>query len=131
MANILLIEDSVMVQQIVKTVLEGKGHRLWVSGKVGTSLSRIETARIDLILMDLNLPDARGEDAIRAIRQHLKLETPIIVLSGEIKIETVVALKPLGVSGFIAKADDFVERLNEEVNKALGLVSDISDDLPV
>ena len=50
----------------------------------------------------------------------MKIETPIIVLSGEIKAETVKLLKPLGVSGFVTKSDNFEMKLREEMAKVLG-----------
>ena len=73
----------------------------------------------DLILMDLNLPDLRGDDAIKIIREHMKVEVPIIVFSGEIKTDVMVKLQPLGISAFVAKGEEFVFRLGEEVDKAL------------
>ena len=131
MAQILLIEDSLMVQQVVKNIVEPMGHRLFVSGTVRNALAMVEGGKADLILLDLNLPDARGEDVVRAVRQQMKLETPIVVLSGEIKVDTVVSLKPLNVAGFVAKASDFESRVAEEVDKVLGNEAGISDSLPI
>jgi len=74
---------------------------------------------LDLILMDLNLPNARGEDAIRVIREKLMDDTPIVVMSGEITVDTVATLSPYGVRGFVAKKSDFPRRLLEKTNKAL------------
>ena len=83
------------------------------------SLDRIEGESFDLIVMDLNLPDLRGDDAIEIIRKQMKVTVPVIVLSGEIKTEVMVRLKTLGISGFVAKSDEFLFRLSEEVDKAL------------
>ena len=64
MAQILLIDDSVMVQQVVKGVMEGRGHRLFVSGTVRNAMSMVQASWADVLLLDLNLPDARGEDLV-------------------------------------------------------------------
>ena len=120
-----------MVQQVVKGIMEAKGHRLFVSGTVRNAMSMIQAGRADVILLDLNLPDARGEDVVRAIRTQMKMDTPIIVLSGEIVVDTVVSLKPLNVSGFVAKTTDFESRLIEEVDKVFGTAGQVSDDLPI
>jgi len=118
-ALILVVDDSQMVQKAVKDLLEKKEHRIRMAGTVRTAVNRIRSQKFDLILMDLNLPDARGEEAIRELRLQMKVKTPIIVLSGEIKAETVIALKPFGISGFVIKSDDFERRLDEEVDKSL------------
>ena len=74
---------------------------------------------VELILMDLNLPDAMGDDAIRVLRQKLMDDTPIVVISGEITIDTVTTLSPHGVAGFVANESDFPMRLLEATNKTL------------
>ena len=61
----------------------------------------------------------------------MMLNTPIIVLSGEIVIDTVISLKPFKVSGFVTKSTDFESRLIEEVDKVLGTAAGVSDDLRV
>ena len=69
-----------MVQQVVKGIMEAKGHRLFVSGTVRNAMTMIQAGKADVILLDLNLPDARGEDVVRAIRTQMKLDTPIVCL---------------------------------------------------
>ncbi len=106
-------------------LLAKKGHDVRVAGVVKSALTRIEGEPLDLIIMDLNLPDLRGDDAIEMIRKQMKVKVPIIVLSGEIKTEVMVRLKTLGISAFVAKSADFLIRLSEEVDKAL---SELSND---
>ena len=88
-------------------------------GQVKDAVPVMAKKNLDLILMDLNLPDARGEDAIRVIREKLMDDTPIVVMSGEITVDTVATLSRYGVRGFVAKESDFPRRLLEETNKAL------------
>ena len=70
---------------MVKNLLEKEGHRVEVTGLIKSAIDVLRSNRFDLILMDLNLPDFRGEQAIRLLRRNLQLDTPIVVLSGEIK----------------------------------------------
>ena len=119
MALVLVVDDSPMIQKVAKAVLTKMGHEVRVAGVVKSALTRIEGEPCDLIVMDLNLPDLRGDDAIEIIRKRMKLEVPIIVLSGEIKTEVMLRLKTLGISAFVAKSDEFISRLSEEVDKAL------------
>ena len=79
----------------------------------------MECGILPWILMDLNMPEIRGEVGIKLLRERLQLTTPIIILSGEIKVNTVIEMKPLDVSGFVAKGRDFESRLIHEVNRVL------------
>ncbi len=114
-----LSNDDNLAVKAAKALLTKKGHDVRVVGVVKSAFTRIEGEPFDLIVMDLNLPDLRGDDAIETIRNQMNLKVPIIVLSGEIKPEVVLRLKPLGISAFVTKSADFVLRLSEEVDKAL------------
>ena len=108
-----------MIQKVAKAVLTKMGHEVRIAGVVKSALTRIEGETFDLILMDLNLPDLRGDDAIKIIREQMNVEVPIIVFSGEIKTDVMMKLRPLGISAFVAKGEEFVFRLSEEVDKTL------------
>ncbi len=95
MALILVVDDSPMIQKAANALLTKKGHDVRVVGVVKSAFTRIEGESFDLIVMDLNLPDLRGDDAIEIIRKQMKVKVPIIVLSGEIKTEVMLRLKTL------------------------------------
>jgi len=120
MASILCIDDAQIVRDMVQVALEEKGHTVVMASRVRLGMRALRSQSFDLILMDLNLPDIRGESAIQMLRERLNIEVPIIVLSGEIKQETVQILTPLGISGFVAKTEAFAQRLVGEVERVLG-----------
>ena len=119
MASILLIDDSSVVHSIVETTLQRHGHRVESAADLKAGIKALRETTFDLILMDLNMPEVRGEAGIKMMRQRLHLDTPIIILSGEITVETVLSMKPLGVSGFVAKGEDFETRLVQEIDGIL------------
>ena len=119
MAAILLVDDSKTVQELVSMALGMQGHQVTTAGDLRHGARKLRTGAYDLILMDLNMPGIRGEAGVRLFRQRLEVSTPIIILSGEITARTILELKPLGVSGFVAKGDDFLRKLIEEVGRAL------------
>ena len=119
MANILLIDDSEVVRKLVTSTLESQGHLVEATNALKHALRKLRNAKFDVILMDLNLPEIRGEVGVRLLRERLQLTTPIVIISGEIKVDTVLEMKSLNVSGFVAKGRDFGQRLIYEVNRAL------------
>jgi len=120
MASILLIDDSELVQQMVSLALATQGHQVTVARDMRHGVRRLRDATFDLILMDLNMPEVRGEAGVRLLRQRLELEIPIIILSGEITRDTIVAMAPLKVSHFVAKGEDFEVKLNGAITQVLG-----------
>ena len=119
MAAILLIDDSTVVHSVVEATLRAHGHMVESALDLKAGVKALRESSFDLILMDLNMPEVRGEAGIKMMRQRLHLETPIIILSGEITVETVLSMKPLGVSGFVAKGEDFETRLVQEISGIL------------
>ncbi len=124
MASILIIDDSKTVQELVSTSLEAQGHKVAVASDLKHGVRLLRESSVDLILMDLNMPEVRGEAGIRLLRQRMRLETPIIILSGEITAATVKAMSPLGVEGYVAKGEDFSLVLLLEIERVLGEQSD-------
>ena len=119
MASILLIDDSEMVQQIVSSSLTRQGHQVVVAKDMMKGVRKLRESAFDLVLMDLNMPKVRGEAGVKLLRTRLQLKTPIIILSGEITKDTIVEMSLLGVSGFVAKGEDFESKLALEIAKVL------------
>ena len=119
MASILVVEDSPLIQEIISSVLQVNGHQVGVAGNASDSIKMLRSDSYDLIVMDLNMPGLRGESAIRVLRWNLQVDTPIIVLSGEITQDVLRSLRTLDISGFVTKSDDFEVKLLKEVRKAL------------
>jgi CheY-like chemotaxis protein len=80
-ATILCIDDDETALNSRRRVLESVGYRVLYakSGKDGLELLRSE--RVDTVLLDYWMPEQKGLEVARAIRQ-LKPQLPIIILSG-------------------------------------------------
>ncbi len=64
--RILLIEDDPHVRGALSRSLAAHGHAVTEGGNVRDGLDAIESTRFDLLLLDINLPDATGWDILRA-----------------------------------------------------------------
>ncbi len=120
-ANVLLVDNSEYTQTVMMNLM-GRDHRVKLSPSVGHAkdmIRQVETP-FDLILLNLDLPDAREGVAVREMRRDMHVKTPIIVMGRGVKQETVAFLKTEQVSGFVERRSDFEFRLLEEVDRALG-----------
>jgi uncharacterized protein (TIGR02266 family) len=101
--TVAVADDTEFVRERFRTALQNAGHRA-VGARTGTellSLLRDHVPPIDLVVLDLRLPDGRGLELIRAIRQADE-NRPVVVFSGTIAGQhEVQALASLGVSGYI------------------------------
>jgi signal transduction histidine kinase len=66
--NILLVEDLVNNQKVVKGTLEKVGHMITVANHGGEALELMQKLKFDLILMDLQMPEMGGMETTRRIR---------------------------------------------------------------
>ena len=83
MLRILLVEDNVVNQKLVRSLLERRGHEVEVSGN-GRERAALETGEFDLVLMDC--PDAgdgrlRGREVIASERGGNGAHMPVIALT--------------------------------------------------
>ena len=88
-AHILLVEDNEILCDVLVRNLRARGHAVSVVHEVKGALAILQTCDIDLILLDIHLPDSTGWDLLRAIKGspeiHLRPDAdgrwPVVVLS--------------------------------------------------
>lgn len=116
-AAILLVEDDSLLRHAFRLLLEDAGYRIH---EAGTAHEAIETARgapLDLILLDLGLPDAPGLDVARTLRLHESTQdTPIIALTGRVGAQEKRECFEAGCTSYLAKPiepKELLRRLSE------------------
>jgi DNA-binding NarL/FixJ family response regulator len=104
---IAIADDHPLMRAALRTALRalGPATRFVEAADVSSTLELVAAhPDIDLLLMDLNMPGARGLDAVRAVRERAPL-MPLAVVSADHPPGTATALLALGVAGFIPKSD--------------------------
>jgi CheY-like chemotaxis protein len=81
LANILVVDDDVAVQAVIRLLLEGDGHEVIVASDGLKGLHIIETGNFDLLLVDIFMPGMDGLETMRLVHQQ-RPDMPIIVISG-------------------------------------------------
>jgi len=101
--TVLVADDTAFVRERFKKAIEAAGHQVLTAGTAPMLLSLIRdgNVRLDLILLDLQLPQGSGIELLRALRTNAS-HGPVVVFTGTIaSADTARELGALGVSGYI------------------------------
>lgn len=120
MANILLIEDEAQIKKFLRISLEAHQYQVLEARLGEQGLAILVEQQIDLVILDLGLPDMDGQEVIKALRKWSQV--PIIVLSvrssEEEKVQALDAgandyvTKPFGISELMARVRGLL-RIND------------------
>lgn len=106
MSNLLLVEDSEDIRNMV-TALLGRDHQItWAPTLADARRALNEKKRFDLVLLDVDLPDGNGVDFLGS---GLQEGTAVILLTAYDSVNTRVRGFTFGAEDFIAKPFDPVE----------------------
>ena len=115
----MLIDDVASIRSIVASMLQKRGHRLFLAASGEEAIEIAKTKRMHLAITDVNMPGMDGLTLIRHLRtfEHLK-ETPIVVLAKGASDTNIEKAKAVGANDWIAKP--FTEEsLNNKINQIL------------
>jgi CheY-like chemotaxis protein len=91
--HVLVVDDEPQIRRVMRTTLESRGYEVAEAGSGEQALDLIRSVKLDLILLDINLPGKTGIETCREIRAIST--APVIMLTvrdaGEDKIEALDA----------------------------------------
>lgn len=99
--HVLVVEDDVAIQKMLRLALEKIGHRVSTAGDGATAIEIIRNDSIELVLLDIVLPEVDGFEVCRRIRTFS--EVPVLMVTALNRTEDIVR-------GFEVGADDYITK---------------------
>ncbi len=118
MKTVLIIDDDLEVQQLIKTYLEREGFGVYCTPLSYEGLEIIKEKKIDLIILDIFLPDGNGLEVCKIIRSTSKIPITLISAKGD-ESDKVLGLG-LGADDFITKPfsiNELVARVKAQIRR--------------
>lgn len=106
MQKIAIIEDDQTIAAMYRMKFESEEFEVEVAANGALGVELAGQMRPDLILLDLQMPEMNGEEALQAIRaEKWGKNIPVIILTNMGQEEAPDTLKKLGVKHYIVKAE--------------------------
>ncbi|MBK8585485.1 MAG: response regulator [Bacteroidetes bacterium] len=104
--KVLIVEDVLLNQLLMKTILNDFGFEQDIAENGKVAIEKLKTKSYDIILMDLQMPEMNGFEATEYIRKKLKLNVPILALTADVTTVDFEVCKSVGMNDYIAKPVD-------------------------
>lgn len=110
--HVLLVEDTTSDELLVRDALDQCSEfrvHLEVAGTIAEAMAKLQSARFDLVLLDLTLPDGIGADTVRRLRSSARNVAIVVV--------TAIDDTSIGIAAMKAGAQDYI--LKRQLNPTL------------
>ena len=119
--NILVIDDEVAVNNNIRKILAKKKYHVDQAVTKDDALDKIRARPYKLVLLDLRIPEVRGLELLKALRDQ-NPQAKVIIITGYASIETAVEAARLGAIDYLAKPFT-PDEIREATAKALQLAA--------
>jgi diguanylate cyclase (GGDEF)-like protein/PAS domain S-box-containing protein len=106
--RVLIVDDNEMNRDMLARRLERKGYSVRVAENALCLRERIQKEAVDLLLLDVEMPEISGLDALQSLRQfYSATELPIIMVTAKQQSEDIVKALDMGANDYLTKPVDF------------------------
>ncbi|MEF1292009.1 response regulator, partial [Vibrio sp. M260118] len=118
--RILIADDNTSMRQLTSILLNKQGYQVSQAGDGKEVLSILDNEQIDLIIMDLEMPQLDGLETTATIRQSDQsyADIPIIGHTGDNRQETLSKIEFVGMNGYLIKPvdkDKLLDKLSDYI----------------
>jgi two-component system, OmpR family, KDP operon response regulator KdpE len=100
--HILVVDDEVAIRRFLRTSLSAQGFQVLEAENARSALDELRRHHIDLVILDLGLPDMDGAEIIGRLRQS-GASVPILVLSSRTDEQGKVDALDMGADDYVTK----------------------------
>lgn len=120
MTKIAIIEDDPVISQMYRMKFEADGFDVQLANNGVHGVAMVEEYTPDIILMDLQMPEMTGDEALRIIRKSSwGKDIPVIILTNLGEEEAPKTIRGLGIDSYIVKAELTPRQVVQRVKDAL------------
>lgn len=111
--RVLVVDDNRMNVAVVKRLLERAGVQVLTAMGGSEALTILANSAVDLVLLDLYMPEINGDEVARRIRTELGMhQLPVIALSASVTLEERERCAAAGMDEFVSKPIEPLELLS-------------------
>lgn len=114
--SILVIDDSVVITKSIRRLLEIRGYHVFCAGNGKDGLETLNANKIDLVIIDIELPDIRGTKLLEIIKNNPKFEMlPTLMLSSTTDAAIIGDTLKNGAADFLRKpyiAEELIRKID-------------------
>jgi len=97
------VDDEIGIRELLSEILGDEGHTVMLAESAQQARQVREANRLDLVLLDIWMPDTDGVTLLREWASGGKLTMPVIMMSGHATIDTAVEATRIGALDFLEK----------------------------
>lgn len=116
-ASILMIEDDTTIRVTVGGFLARRGYQVYEAEDGATGIDIARHQRVDLVLLDLRLPDMGGLEVLAALNA-MSCDAPVIIITAFPELQSAIGALRAGAYDYIHKPFD-LEDLRQSLGRAL------------
>ncbi|GHT79780.1 DNA-binding response regulator [Spirochaetia bacterium] len=98
---VLVVDDEIKILEIVKSYLEKSGYQALTANNGREALALLQSNAVDLVLLDLMLPDLSGEEICRTVRAGSDI--PIIMMTAKVEEQDIIHGLNMGADDYVTK----------------------------
>ena len=100
--KVLIVDDEPVVREVLRTVLQRAGYETSEAASAGEGLALFADPGVDLVLLDLMLPDRPGLAVLPEMREK-RPDVPVVVVTAYSSVETAIAAMKEGAFHYVPK----------------------------
>ncbi len=108
--RILIVEDETNLANVIQRGLEGQGYQAPIAESGEDAVLFIRTEPVDLVLLDIGLPDRDGHQVLAELRR-LRRDLPVIMVTARDDVTSKIGALDRGADDYITKPFNFDELL--------------------